>query len=65
MKKSLRKFYISFVITSCIVFGFLSVCIAYENIRATEYGDIRRAIEIKEDKFRFFDYEIGIKKNKS
>ena len=46
MKKFLRKFYISFVITSCVVFGFLGVCIAYENIRATEYGDTRRAIDI-------------------
>ena len=59
MKKFLRKFYISFVITSCVVFGFLGVCIAYENIRATEYGDTRRAIEIKDNNFKFFDYEIN------
>ncbi len=62
MKNSLRKFYISFVITSCVVFGFLGVCVAYENIRFTEYGEIRRAIEIENNKFRFFDYEVDIKK---
>ena len=42
-----------------MVFGFLGVCIAYENIRATEYGDTRRAIEIKDNNFKFFDYEIN------
>ncbi len=62
MKNGIRKFYISFVITACIVFGFLSICIAYENIRKTEYGDIRRAVEIEDNKFKFFDYEIEIKK---
>lgn len=61
MKNSIRKFYISFVITACIVFGFLSVCIAYENIRATEYGDTRRAIEVEDGKIYFFDYEIEFK----
>ncbi len=61
MKNSLRKFYISFVVTCCLVFGFLAVCIAYENIRATEYGDTRRAITVNDGKFYFFDYEIEIK----
>lgn len=61
MKNSLRKFYISFVVTCCLVFGFLGVCVAYENIRATEYGDTRRAIEIENNNFKFFDYEINLK----
>lgn len=60
MKNSLRKFYISFIFTSCIVFGFLAVCFAYENIRATEYGDHRHAIDVEDGKFYFFDYEIEI-----
>lgn len=61
MKKGFRKFYISFIFTSCIVFGFLAICIAYENIRAIEYGDNRRAIELDDGKIYFFDYEINIK----
>lgn len=61
MKNSFRKFYISFLITSCIVFGFLAVCIAYENIRATEYGEDRPAITIEDGKFYFFDYEYEFK----
>ena len=62
MKNSLRKFYVSFIFTSCIVFGFLAVCVAYENIRATEYGDNRRAIAVEDGKFYFFDYEYEFKK---
>ncbi len=61
MKNSLRKFYISFIFTFCIVFGFLAVCFAYENIRATEYGDNRRAIAVEDGKFYFFDYEYEFK----
>lgn len=61
MKNGIRKFYISFVVTCCIIFGFLAVCIAYENICATEYGEIRRAIEIEDGTFYFFDYEYQFK----
>ncbi|MBO5359123.1 MAG: hypothetical protein J6A78_07375 [Clostridia bacterium] len=61
MKNGIRKFYISFVVTCCIIFGFLAVCIAYENIRATEYGDNRRAIAVEDGKFYFFDYEYKFK----
>ncbi len=62
MKNGFRKFYISFVVTSCIIFGFLGVCVAFEKIHATEYGDIRRAVEIKDGTFYFFDYEYEFKK---
>lgn len=61
MKNSLRKFYISFLVTSCIVFGFLAVCIAYENIRAVEHGETRHAITVEDGKFYFFDYEYEFK----
>lgn len=62
MKNKIRKMYISFVVTSCIVFGFLSICIAYENIRKTEYGDYRHAIDLKDGKLYIFDFIIDIKK---
>jgi len=37
------------------------VCIAYENIRATEYGENRRAVAYKDGIIYFFDYEYEIK----
>ena len=61
MKKHFRKFYVSFLVTSCIVFGFLAACIVYENIHAVEKGEDRRAIAIEDGKFYFFDYEYEFK----
>jgi len=61
MKNGIRKFYISFVVTCCIIFGFLAVCIAYENIRATEYGENRRAVSYEDGTIYFFDYQYEIK----
>ncbi len=61
MKNGIRKFYISFTVTCCIIFGFLAVCIAYENIRATEYGENRRAVAYKDGIIYFFDYEFKFK----
>ena len=61
MKNGFRKFYISFVVTCCILFGFLGTCFAYESIRATEYGENRHAVEIKDGTLYFFDYEYEFK----
>ena len=54
----LRKMILSFVISSCILFGFWAVCEAYQGIRQIGFGEYRHAIEIKDGKLRFFDFEL-------
>ena len=56
LKKFIRSFYITFIILLCVVFGFYSICKAYENIRLVSFGEYRSAIELEEGKFKFFDY---------
>ncbi len=58
MKDFIRKTAISAVVSLCIIFGFAGVCKAYEGIREIGFGEYRNAIEIKDQKFRFFDFEI-------
>lgn len=55
MRDFLRKMMISAVVTSCIIFGFLSVCKAYCEIRKIGFGEYRNAIEIKDGKLKIFD----------
>lgn len=64
MRDFIRKMYISAVVTSCIIFGFMGVCVAYSNIRNVAYGEYRNAIEIKNGKLYFFDIEKEIITNK-
>lgn len=61
MKKSLflRTVSLSLVIVFCLVFGFLGIAKAYENIRLVAYGEYRKAVEINKDNIRFFDFTIG------
>lgn len=61
MKEFIRKAYISAVVSSCILFGFCAVCVAYQNIRQVGFGEYRNAIEYKDGTLRFFDYEKKIK----
>lgn len=56
-KRSVYLFTISFVITACIIGGFLATCIAYENIVKTAYGEYKRAVEIDGGRLRIFDFE--------
>lgn len=64
MKRRTKTFFRSFLISSIIVFnllfGFLGISKAYENIRKIGFGEYRKAIEIKEEKIIFFDFEIRI-----
>lgn len=60
IKKSIYFFLISFVFTSCIVFGFLSACIAYENTVKVAYGEYKTAVSIDGGKIRIFDFEFEI-----
>lgn len=52
----LRKMIISALISSCIIFGFLACCKAYENIRQVAFGEYRKAIEIENGDINFFDF---------
>lgn len=60
IKMFFKSFYISSLIIFCILFGFLSISKAYENIRKIGFGEYRNAIQIKDGKFFFFDYEAEI-----
>ena len=62
MREFIRKMYISAVVSSCILFGFWSICTAYRNIRQIGFGEYRNAIEYKDGNFRFFDYEKDLNK---
>ena len=57
-KKSLYYFTISFLISSCLMFGFLGVCAAYQNIVKTAYGDYKKAVDINENGLRILDFNI-------
>lgn len=61
MREFIRKMYISAVVSSCILFGFWSVCVAYSNIREVGFGEYRSAIEIENGKIYFFDFMFEIK----
>lgn len=54
----LRVFYISFVITICIMFGWLGVATAYENTVRTAYGEYKNAVEISDGSFRILDFTV-------
>ncbi len=62
MKKQLKIFFRSFLISSIIVFniifGFFGISKAYENIRLIGFGEYRKAIEIENGKLLVFDFEI-------
>ena len=56
-----RSFFISSIIVFNIIFGFSGISKAYEQIRLIGFGEYRKAIEIKDNKILFFDYEINLK----
>ena len=59
MKDFIRKMTVSVIVSLCIIFGFWAMCKAYSAIRQTGFGEIRRAVEIKEKEIRFFDYIVN------
>ena len=63
MKKQNKKLYffsISFIITSCLVFGFLSVFAVWENTVKVAYGEYKTAVSIDGGKIRILDFEFDI-----
>ena len=55
-------FLISFIFTSCLVFGFLGVCAAYENTVKEAYGEYKTAVSIDGGNLRILDFEFEIRK---
>ena len=49
---------ISFIITACILGGFLGVCAAYENTVKIAYGEYKKAVEISDQGFRILDFKF-------
>ena len=64
MKKKTRIFFRSFIVSSVIVFnilfGFLGISKAYEQIRLIGFGEERKAIELKDGELLFFDFKLRI-----
>lgn len=58
MKGFFRKMCCSAVVSACIVFGFLTCCKIYMEIRETRFGEYENAIEITEQSIKIFDYDI-------
>ena len=61
MSEFLRKMIISTVVSSCIVFGFWTSCIAYEQMQKIGFGENKSAVEITSEEIRFFDFNIKLK----
>ena len=60
LKKRTYFFIISFIVTSCLIYGFLGACIAYEKISEIAYGDKKTAVELSKNGFRIFDFEFNM-----
>ncbi len=58
MKLYFKSLYISSVLIFCLLFGFIGMAKAYENIRLVGFGEYRSAIEIEDGKLKIFDMEI-------
>lgn len=55
-----RSLIISSILVFNLIFGIFCISKAYENIRLIGFGETRKAIEIKDGKLWFFDFEIEI-----
>lgn len=53
-----KSFYISSLVTFCIVFTVLGMGKAYESIRYVYYGENKSAVEFSRGVLRIFDFEI-------
>ena len=62
LKTETYYFLISFIITSCVIYGFFGVCAAYENMSKTVFGEKRAAVSIGGGKIRILDFEFDFKK---
>ena len=60
LKTKAYLFIISFIFTSCIICGFAGVCICYENIVKTAYGQDKAAVSIDGGTIRILDYEFSL-----
>lgn len=60
MKNFIRKMSISFVVTSCILFGIGGICEAYKGIRKIGFGEYRKIIEKDKNEIKIFDYTIKL-----
>lgn len=64
MKKKTKIFFRRFIISSVIVFnilfGFMGISKAYEQIRLIGFGEERKAIELKDGELLFFDFKLRI-----
>ena len=58
MKLFFKTLFISSVLFFCLLFGFIGIAKAYENIRLVGFGEYRSAIEIEDGKLKIFDMEI-------
>ncbi|MBR5922719.1 MAG: hypothetical protein IKZ59_02885 [Clostridia bacterium] len=62
LKTETYYFLISFILTSCIIYGFFGICAAYENMSQTAFGERKAAVSIDGGKLRILDFEFRFKK---
>ncbi len=64
MKKSTKRFFRSFFISSVVIFclaiGILGIVKAYEGIRLIGFGEHRSAVEFDRGELKIFDFTIMI-----
>lgn len=59
LKTKTYLFIISFVVTSCLICGFAGICISYENIVKTAYGEEKAAVSIDGGGIRILDFRFS------
>lgn len=59
IKVFLRTTIVFTVVMMCLIFGLMSFCKIYENIRYIAYGEYKNAIELTEEGIRILDFVIG------
>ena len=59
LKTKTYLFIISFVFTSCVILGFAGICVCYENIMKTAYGQDKAAVSIDGGGIRILDFEFS------
>ncbi|MBQ8202659.1 MAG: hypothetical protein IJZ75_00060 [Clostridia bacterium] len=57
MKLFFKSFYISLILSFCILFALFGVAKAYESIRLIGFGEYKKAVEIDSDSIRILDFE--------
>ena len=59
-KRFIRAFNMTFTVLFCILLLISGIFKSYENIRATGFGEYKKAIEINDGRVRILDFEFSL-----